>query len=56
MPGPLFIAYDIAPRAPAGGADAAIADLHHPDTEKISPGLHPVLPQAAAGRISGFWK
>ena len=53
MPGLLFIANDIAPRAP-GGADAAIADLHHPDTEEIGPGLHAILPQAAAGGISGF--
>ena len=53
MPGLLFIANDIAPRPP-GGADAAIANLHYPDAEQIRAGLDAVLPQAAAGGISGF--
>ena len=52
MPG-LFITNDIAPTAP-GGADAAVADLHHPDAEEIRPGLHTVLPQAAVSGISGL--
>ena len=53
MPGPPFIAKDIAPRAP-GSADAARADLHHPDAEEIGPGLHAVLPKALTGGIAGF--
>jgi hypothetical protein len=53
VPGLLFIANDIAPRAP-GGADAAVANLHHPDAEEIGPGLHAVLAGAAAGGILGF--
>jgi|SRR5271165_4113316 len=48
-----FIAKDIAPRPP-GGADAAIGDFHHPDAEEIGPGLHAVVPRAAAGGIAGF--
>jgi hypothetical protein len=53
VPGLLFLVNDIAPRA-AGGADAAIGDLQHPDAEEIGPGLHAVLPGAAAGGIPGF--
>jgi hypothetical protein len=53
VPGLPFIAEDIAPTAP-GGADAAIGDFHHPDAEEIRPGLHAVLPGAAAGGIAGF--
>ena len=53
VPGLPFIANDIAPRPP-GGADAAVADLHHPDAEEIGPGLDAVLPEAAAGGIAGF--
>lgn len=53
MPGLILITNDIAPRA-AGGADAAVPDLHHPDPEEIGPGLHAVLPLAAAGGISGL--
>ena len=53
MPGLPFITNDKAPR-PSGGADAAIADLHHPATEEIGPGLDAVLTGAAAGGISGF--
>jgi hypothetical protein len=53
MPGLRFIPEDIAPRVP-GGADTAVADLHHPDAEEIGPGLHAVVPRAAAGGISGF--
>jgi len=53
VPGLLFIANNIAPRAP-GGADAAVGDFHHPNTEEIGAGLHAVLPGAAAGGIPGF--
>ena len=53
VPGLLFIPEDVAPRAP-GGADAAVGDFHHPDTEEIGAGLHPVVPGAVAGGISGF--
>jgi hypothetical protein len=53
MPGLPFIAKDIAPRA-TGSADAAKADLHHPDAEEIGPGLHAVLPKALTGGIAGF--
>ena len=53
MPGLPFITNDKAPR-PSGGADAAIADLHHPATEEIGPGLDAVLTGTAAGGISGF--
>ena len=53
VPGLPFIPEDVAPTAP-GGADAAVADLHHPDAEEIRPGLHAVLPQAAVSGISGL--
>ena len=53
MPGLPFIAEDIAPTSP-GGADAAVADLHHPDAEEIRPGLHAIPAEAAAGGIAGL--
>ena len=46
-----FIAHDVAPRA-ASGADAAVADDHHPGAEEIGTSLHAVMSQAAAGGIS----
>src|SRR5271166_3311626 len=53
VPGLPFITNDKAPRPP-GGADAAVADLHHPATQEIGTGLHAVVLGAAAGGISGF--
>jgi hypothetical protein len=53
MPGFPFIANYKAPRAP-GSADAAVANLHHPDAEAIGPGLHVVLPPVVAGGVAGF--
>ena len=53
MPGLPFITNDKAPR-PSGHADAAIADLHHPATEEIGPGLDAGPTGTAVVYFSGF--